>query len=83
MRKYTLEQEFKNYVMIHKTAILQAKLTKHFRDLQETGIQIPFFMQESAETKAKKEVQNLLCINPLAFETLYQGAWQEYAECLP
>lgn len=83
MKELSLEAEFKIYKNTHKVAILQAKMTNHFRDLQETGIQIPFFMQESPEIRAEREVQNLLCRNPLAFESLYQGAWQEYAECLP
>lgn len=83
MQDLSLEFEFNIYKMIHKTTILQAKMTNHFRDLQETGIQIPFFMQKSPEKRAEEEVQNLLCRNPQAFETLYQGAWQEYAECLP
>lgn len=83
MRELSLEKEFEIYKMIHKATILQAKMTNHFRDLQETGVQIPFFMQDSPEKKAENEVQNLLCRNPLAFESLYQSAWQEYAECLP
>ena len=83
MKELSLEKEFEIYKMIHKTSILEAKMINHFRDLQETGVQIPFFMQDSPEKRATNEVQNLLCRNPLAFESLYQGAWQEYAECLP
>jgi hypothetical protein len=83
MQELSLEFEFEIYKMIHKTAILQAKMTNHFRYLQETGIQIPFFMQKSPEKRAEEEVQNLLCKNKEAFESLYLGAWSEYAECLP
>lgn len=83
MREMSLEFEFELYKMIHKTTILQAKMTNHYRDLQGTGIQIPFFMTKSPEQRAEEEVQNLLDKNPMAFEILYQGAWQEYAECLP
>ena len=83
MRELSLEAEFKIYKDIHKVTILQAKMTNHFRDLQETGIQIPFFMQKSPEKRAEEEVQNLLCKNKEAFESLYLGAWSEYAECLP
>lgn len=83
MRELSLEAEFKIYKDIHKVTILQAKMTKHFRDLQETGIQIPFFMQKSPEKRAEEEVQKLLDKNREAFESLYLGAWNEYAECLP
>lgn len=83
MKELSLEFEFNIYKQIHKTTILQAKMTNHFRDLQETGIQIPFFMQKSPEKRAKEEVQNLLEKNKEAFESLYLSAWNEYAECLP
>lgn len=83
MQDLSLEFEFNIYKMVHKTTILQAKMTNHFRDLQETGIQIPFFMQKSPEKRAEEEVQNLLEKNKEAFESLYLSAWNEYAECLP
>jgi hypothetical protein len=83
MRELSLEFEFNIYKQIHKTTILQAKMTNHFRDLQETGIQLPFFMQKSPEKRAEEEVQNLLEKNKEAFESLYLSAWNEYAECLP
>ena len=83
MLELSLETEFEIYKNIHKATILQAKMINHFRDLEETGIQIPFFMTKSPEQRAEEEVQNLLDKNPMAFESLYQGAWQEYAECLP
>jgi hypothetical protein len=83
MQDLSLEFEFNIYKMVHKTTILQAKMTNHFRDLQETGIQIPFFMQKSPEKRAEEEVQNLLERNKEAFESLYLSAWNEYAECLP
>lgn len=83
MKELTLEFEFEMYKMIHKTTILQAKMTNHYRDLQGTGIQIPFFMQKTPEKRAEEEVQNLLDKNREAFESLYLGAWAEFAECLP
>ena len=83
MQDLSLEFEFNIYKMLHKITILQAKMTNHFRDLQETGIQIPFFMQKSPEKRAEEEVQNLLERNKEAFESLYLSAWNEYAECLP
>lgn len=83
MKELSLEKEFEIYKMVHKTTILQAMMINHFRDLQETGVQIPFFMTKSPEKRADEEIENLLYKNPMAFESLYLGAWQEYAECLP
>ena len=83
MKELSLEKEFEIYKLIHKTAILQAKLTVYYQTIQESGITIPFFMLESPEKKAEKEVQNLLCENPEAFEILYQEAWEQYGQyCL-
>ena len=83
MRELSLEAEFEIYKLLHKTAILQAKLTAYYQTIQESGVTIPLFKQESPEIKAEKEVQNLLCENPEAFETLYQEAWEQYGQyCL-
>lgn len=83
MQELSLEFEFEIYKIIHKTTILQAKMTNHYRDLQGTGIQIPFFMQKSPEQRAEEDVLDLMCKNPDAFNSLYERAWSEYAECLP
>lgn len=83
MRERTLEDEFEFYKLRHKTTILQAKLTLYYKTIQESGIKIPFFMLESPEKKAEKEVQKLFGKNRLAFEMFYEKAWNEYAECLP
>ena len=83
MRERTLEDEFEFYKLRHKTTILQAKLTLYYKTIQESGIKNPFFMLESPEKKAEKEVQKLLGKNRLAFEMSYDKAWTEYAECLP
>ena len=83
MKELSLEFEFEIYKMIHKTTILQAKMTNYYRDLQGTGIQIPFFMLEAPEKKAEAEVQNLLGTDKETFDILYERAWNEYAECLP
>lgn len=70
MLEYSLEREFNFYKLRHKITILQAKLTVYYKSLQESGIQIPFFMLMPPEIQAK-------------LETLYEKAWEEYAECLP
>ena len=83
MRELSLEKEFEIYKLLHKTTILQAKLTAYYQTIQESGVTIPFFMLESPEKKAELHVQSLLCENPETFEVLYNEAWQHYAECLP
>ena len=83
MRELSLEAEFEIYKMVHKTAILQAKLTAYYKAKQESGIKIPFFMTKTPEQKAQEDVEDLLCKAPHDFEQLYERAWSEYAECLP
>lgn len=83
MIELTLESEFEIYKQIHKTTILQAKITTYFKDLQNTGVKIPEFMTIPAEKLAEKEVVNLICNSPKLFNTLYENAWREYAEYLP
>ena len=43
-RELSLEKEFALFCQLHKTTILQAKITTYYRNLQETGIKIPEFM---------------------------------------
>ena len=83
MRELSLETEFEIYKLIHKTSILEAKLIAYYQTIQESGITIPFFMLETPETKAARDVENLLCTDIDTFENLYQEAWNQYAECLP
>ena len=83
MIEWSLEKEFEIYKLLHKTTILQARITAYYQTIQESGVMIPFFMLESPEKKAELHVQSLLCENPEAFEVLYKEAWNEYAECLP
>jgi hypothetical protein len=83
MREWSLEQEFEIYKERHKTTMVQAKMITHYRDLQQTGVQIPDFMQVPPEKLAERDILELVCRKPLIFESLYNIAWEEYAECLP
>ena len=84
LKEYSLEKEFEIFKILHKTTVLQAKLTQFYKDFNETGITIPVFMQkDDAEEKAKAEVSMLLTNNIEVFEELYNKAWQEVAELLP
>lgn len=82
-KEITLEKEFELFKQMHKTTILQAKITTYYKNLQETGVRIPEFMTVPAEKLAEKEVIQLLCYSPKLFNTLYEHAWREYAEYLP
>ena len=82
-REISLEKEFELYKQLHKTTILQAKITTYYRNLNETGIKIPEFMTVPPEKLAEKEVINLMCYSPKTFDSLYEHAWREYAEYLP
>jgi hypothetical protein len=83
MREWSLDAEFKIYKDIHRMTILQAKLITYYRTVQESGIKIPFFMLESPEKRAEREVQELFDKDKETFNALYEKAWAQYAECLP
>lgn len=83
MREYTLELEFKEYIIIHKISVLSGKLAAYYQTIQQAGVNIPFFMQECPVKKAIAEVKKLFNEDREAFEKLYEEAWQQYAECFP
>ena len=82
-RELTIEKEFELFKHIHKTTILQAKITTYYKNLQSTGVTIPEFMTVPPEKLAEKEVLQLMCYSPRTFDSLYEHAWREYAEFLP
>ena len=82
-KELTIEKEFELFKQLHKTTILQAKITTYYRNLQNTGIKIPEFMTVPPEKLAEKEVLQLMCYSPKTFDKLYEHAWSEYAEYLP
>lgn len=82
-KELSLEKEFALFCQLHKTTILQAKITTYYKNLQNTGITIPEFMTVQPEKLAEKEVLQLMCYSPKTFDKLYEHAWREYAEYLP
>ena len=82
-KELTIEKEFELYKRLHKTTILQAKITTYYRNLQNTGVTIPELMTVTTEKLAEKEVLQLMCYSPKTFDKLYEHAWSEYAEYLP
>ena len=82
-KELSLEKEFALFCQLHKTTILQAKITTYYRNLQNTEVTIPKFMTVPPEKLAEKEVLQLMCYSPKTFNKLYEHAWSEYAEYLP
>lgn len=79
---YDLAHEFEIYKLLHKQTIVESSLLKFYKDLTHTGINIPEFMQESAEKKARKHLLELLNDRE-KFNRTYECAWHEFKECLP
>lgn len=77
-----LEQEFENYKFIHKSSIVLGCLLKYYNELQNTGITIPAFMNNSAEENAKEHYYKLLADNN-RFNEIYESCWQKYGALLP
>ena len=82
MKEMSLEKEFEIYKLMHKTTILQAKITAYYETTQGE-IKLPCFMTKTPAKQAEEDVLELMCKNPDAFNSLYDRAWSEYAECLP
>lgn len=82
MEDLTLEREFELYKLIHKTSIVEAKLQCFYKDLINTGVTIPSFMNENAEDKAKKHLLELLDDKD-KFNRTYECIWNEIKWSLP
>ena len=78
----SLEQEFEDYKFIHKSSIVLGYLLKFYKDEQETGINIPEFLDKTPEEKAQEHYYKLLANNNI-FEKVYNGCWEKYGVLLP
>lgn len=79
---YDLAKEFQQYVFIHKSAIVEAALIKYYRDLQDTGIQLPEFMCETPIQKAQKQLIEILN-DKEKFNRMYECVWEEVKWSMP
>lgn len=79
---YDLAKEFQQYVFIHKSAIVEAALIKYYRDLQDTGIKLPDFMDESPTQKAQKALIEILN-DKSKFNRMYNAVWEEVKWIMP
>ena len=77
----SLEQEFEEQVFIHKSSIVLGCLLKFYKDEQETGVNIPEFLDKSPEEKAQEHYFNLLANNNKFNET-YNDCWEKYGALL-
>lgn len=78
----TLEQEFEEQVFIHKSSIVLGCLLKFYKDMQETGVNIPEFLDKSPEEKAQEHYYKLLANNN-KFNEAYNDCWEKYGALLP
>lgn len=79
---YDLSKEFEIHKLLHKQRIVESKLEYFYRDMANTGINIPSFMDETPEEKARKQV--LLLLNDREkFERTYNCIWEEIKYAMP
>ena len=81
MQELSLEHEFFIHSNEHKKRILKGKIAAYYNAKDAAGIRLPFFMCKSPEKRAEEEVEKLFVQAPYAFNSLYERAWHEYAEC--
>lgn len=80
MIELTLEKSFEFYKLQHMYDVLFIKMTNHYRDLQNTGVTLPDFMQKKPEDLAQQELNNVLAnVDKNVFYELYEKAYQELA----
>lgn len=79
----TLEQEFEQFKALHKYAVLKAKIMKYYSDLEVNAVDIPYFLKETPEQKADKDLSYLLLFHKDKFNELYEEVWKEVAVYLP
>ena len=80
----TLEQEFEKFKAIHKYSILKARIMNYYSDLQDTGVNIPYFLREDTPEKlAERDLKELLTKRGIKeFDRLYELAYQEVSQYL-
>ena len=82
----TLEEEFEEFKALHKYSVLKAKIVMYYADLQDTGVNISYFLREDTPDKlADRDLKTLLSSKRgfEEFNRLYEIAWKELAELLP
>lgn len=79
----TLEEEFTQYVAIHKISILKAMMIKYYKTLEINDIVLPDFQRnDSPEKLADRDIKNLILYDFKRFNSLYEKAWAELAPIL-
>lgn len=80
----TLEEEFEEFKALHKYSVLKAKIVMYYADLQDTGVNIPYFLREDTPEKlAERDLKELLTKRGIKeFNRLYELAYQEVSQYL-
>lgn len=76
----TIEEEFKMYSFFHKIKVLQMAIERYYIDLQQSEVNIPYFMDKDEDIKEKtlNYIIDLLD-NRENFEYLYKLAWDKFS----
>lgn len=78
-----LEEEFSQFVAVHKLSILRAKILNYFITLEQKEVNLPDFMRDDTpEQKTDRILKNLIMTDINKFNSLYEKAWSELAPIL-
>ena len=82
--EWELATEFEEYKAIHKYSILFKKLFMYYETIldnnDDDGLQIPYFMNTTAEELAQRDIRELYNRDKNEFNRLYELAWEEMKE---
>lgn len=83
--EHTLEKEFEDFKIIHKSAIVKAVAMRYYSDLYDSEVNLPECIK-SKEDFVDRQVNtymDALMLDMNEFEKIYNNCWNEVGRYLP
>lgn len=80
----TLEKEFEDFKIIHKSAIVKAVAMRYYSDLYDSEVNLPEFIESKEDVVERKANSYLIdLLNDKArFNKVYNNCWERIKEYL-
>lgn len=81
----SLEREFENFKIGHKSAVIKAVALKYYGDLYDSEINLPEFIESKEDVVERKASNYLLELanDNNRFNKVYENCWERVKEYLP
>lgn len=82
--EHTLEREFEDFKIIHKSAIIKAVAMRYYSDLYDSEINLPEFIESKEDVVERKASNYLLELanDSSRFNKVYENCWNRIKEYL-